>query len=95
MRARLRANHAWQMTPGGLLLGAAVAASAQEIVRLEKVTVTGTNIPRIESETGLPLQVITRDELLQGGVQTVQDLLVPYTSPYVTENPTLNHIREC
>lgn len=40
-----------------------------------KVQVTGTNIARIEGESGLPVQVITRDELIDGGVQTMQELL--------------------
>jgi len=43
--------------------------------KLEKVEVTGSRIARIEGESGLPLQVITREELLDGGVQTMQDLL--------------------
>lgn len=43
--------------------------------KLEKVEVTGSRIARIEGESGLPVQVITREELLDGGVQTMQDLL--------------------
>jgi iron complex outermembrane receptor protein len=45
------------------------------VVPIEKVLVTGSNIPRVEGETGLPLQTITREEIINGGVQTVQELL--------------------
>ena len=45
------------------------------VEKLEKLVVTGSNIPRIEGESGLPLQIITRDELTNGGVQTGQELL--------------------
>src|SRR5689334_3602570 len=40
-----------------------------------KVEVTGSNLRRLEGESGLPLQIITREELLNGGVQTAQELL--------------------
>ena len=60
------------------LLAAPLAAQQQDsasVTKLEKVVVTGTRIAGIEGETGLPVQIITRDELLDGGVQTMQDLL--------------------
>lgn len=41
----------------------------------ERIDITGSNIPRAEGETGLPVQIITRGELERGGVQTAQDLL--------------------
>ena len=40
-----------------------------------RVTVTGTSIKRVEQETGSPVQVITREEIDQTGVRSVQDLL--------------------
>ena len=37
---------------------------------------TGSNIvPKIEGESSLPVQVITRDEMQKGGIQTAADLL--------------------
>jgi iron complex outermembrane receptor protein len=54
----------------GLLLTAA-PASAQDM----KVNVTGTNVKRIDTETGAPVQVITREDIEQTGVTSVQDLL--------------------
>ena len=52
-----------------------LAAVAQEVQRGEKIEVTGTNIRRVESETGLPVQVITRDDMERAGIQTAQDLV--------------------
>jgi iron complex outermembrane receptor protein len=54
----------------GLLLTAA-PASAQDM----KVNVTGTNVKRVDTETGAPVQVITREDIEQTGVTSVQDLL--------------------
>ena len=57
---------------------ASVVGAQQEadgVVSLGKVEVTGSNIKRVEGETGLPLQIMTREELLRGGVQTAQELL--------------------
>jgi len=61
------------------LLGVAAAVAAQDdippSVKVTRIEVTGSNIARVEGESGLPVQVITRQELLDGGVQTMQDLL--------------------
>ena len=40
-----------------------------------RVDVTGSHITRTESEGALPLQIITRDEMINGGIQTAQELL--------------------
>jgi len=40
-----------------------------------RVEVTGSHIARIEGESGLPVQTITRQEILDAGIQTMQDLL--------------------
>ncbi|MEO8135755.1 MAG: TonB-dependent receptor [Betaproteobacteria bacterium] len=68
-----------RLASGGLVLGVAMSAAGQQeampVVTLEKVEVTGSNIRRIERESGLPVQIITRDELINGGVQTAQELL--------------------
>ena len=51
-------------------------------VELDKVVVTGSHIPRIEGETALPVQTITREEIERSGVTTPAQLLqrVPPTS---------------
>ena len=48
----------------------ALGASAQAQSQLERVQVTGTAIKRIEGETALPVQVITRNEIDKAGVTT-------------------------
>jgi iron complex outermembrane receptor protein len=53
----------------------AVTSDADAAAVTLRVDVTGSNIKRIEGETALPVQVITRDELARGGVQTAQELL--------------------
>src|SRR5258708_30774570 len=44
-------------------------------VKRGKVHVMGSNMARGEGESGLPVQVISREELINGGVQTMQELL--------------------
>ncbi len=48
-----------------------VPAYAQDM----RVNVTGTSIKRVESETGSPVQVMTREEIERTGATSVQDLL--------------------
>jgi outer membrane receptor protein involved in Fe transport len=54
-----------------LAIAAAPGARAADI----KVDVTGTNIKRIDGETGQPLQVITREEIASTGATTAMELL--------------------
>jgi len=63
---------------GGMvaLLGVGtVAAQDQPPQPRIKVEVTGSNIPRINAETALPVQVITRDDIKKTGATTVEELL--------------------
>lgn len=48
-------------------------AQAQE--SLERVTVTGSSIKRLESETALPVSVITREQIEKSGATTVEEVL--------------------
>ena len=82
MRKRTREPSRWRIAAVLSLLGAAQALAQQgSVVNLEKeVEVTATRIARIDGEGGLPVQVITREELLDGGVQTTQDLLGPVSA---------------
>lgn len=84
------------MAAGGVLLGIAFGTLAQQrddegVAQLERVEVTGSRIARAEAESGLPVQVITRDEMLQGGMQTMQDLLerISANQSYGGSNPAL------
>jgi len=54
-------------------LGLAGVAQAQET--LERVTVTGSSIKRLESETALPVTVITRAQIESSGAVNTEDLL--------------------
>ena len=40
-----------------------------------RMDVTGSNLPRSDSEPALPVQVITRDEILRSGATTTAELL--------------------
>jgi hypothetical protein len=51
---------AWLAMPA---LGQEIADDRDAAERHIRVFVTGSNIPAVERETGLPVQVITRDEI--------------------------------
>ena len=65
---------------GGVLLGAGPAAVAQSTQELERVTVTGSNIKRTDTETASPVQVITRQEIERTGKQSIQEILRTITA---------------
>ena len=58
-----------------LAAGIAGSASAQEQQQLERITITGSSIKRVESETALPVSVITRDQIVKSGATNVEDIL--------------------
>ena len=43
--------------------------------KVEKIEITGSSIKRIDGETALPVQVITREEIIRGGSTTAAELL--------------------
>jgi iron complex outermembrane recepter protein len=43
--------------------------------QLERITITGSSIKRVESETALPVSVITRDQILKSGATNIEDIL--------------------
>ncbi len=51
------------------------AAVAQESQKLERIQVTGSSIKRVESETALPVTVISRDAIEKSGAVNVEDIL--------------------
>lgn len=57
------------------LLAMSCVAQAQTQSQLERVEVTGSAIKRIEGETALPVQVITRNEIDKAGVTTAAELI--------------------
>ncbi|HEY0957588.1 MAG TPA: TonB-dependent receptor [Roseateles sp.] len=58
-----------------ILLLAASSVLAQEAQKLERIQITGSSIKRVESETALPVTVITRDAIEKSGAVNVEDIL--------------------
>ncbi len=61
---------------------AALAQSAanEKPTNLDRITVTGSNIPRVTTETASPVQVITRQEIDRTGKATIGEYLQTLTS---------------
>ena len=59
----------------GLLASPVFPAAAQETPAMPKVEITGSSIKRLNAETALPVQLITRAEIEKSGVTTVAELL--------------------
>ncbi|HFJ9974080.1 TPA: TonB-dependent receptor plug domain-containing protein, partial [Stenotrophomonas maltophilia] len=72
------------LTGGTLLLvGAAASTSAfaqEKATNLDRITVTGSNIPRTNTETPSPVQVVTRQEIDRTGKTTVAEYLQTLTA---------------
>jgi len=54
---------------------AAMAADTAPTESLERVTITGSSIKRLDSETALPVTVMTREQIQKSGAVGVEDLL--------------------
>ncbi|MGE6332380.1 TonB-dependent receptor [Stenotrophomonas sp. NPDC077659] len=69
---------------GTLLLVGAVASSSafaqEQATNLDRITVTGSNIPRTNTETPSPVQVVTRQEIDRTGKTTVAEYLQTLTA---------------
>ncbi|KAA8997894.1 TonB-dependent receptor [Stenotrophomonas cyclobalanopsidis] len=66
-----------------LLAGAAVSSTAfaqEQATNLDRITVTGSNIPRTNTETPSPVQVVTRQEIDRTGKTTVAEYLQTLTA---------------
>ncbi|WEF31268.1 TonB-dependent receptor [Pseudoduganella chitinolytica] len=59
----------------GLCANAALAQSAAPGTPLPRVEITGSAIRQIESETPLPVQVVTREDIEKAGVTTAAELM--------------------
>ena len=55
-------------------------AQEQQATNLDRITVTGSNIPRATTETASPVQVITRQEIDRTGKATIAEYLQTLTS---------------
>ena len=75
------------MTPNKVALVAALAscialcAQAQTVAQSkERIEVTGSSIKRVDAETAVPVQIITRQEIERTGVATTEELLKHVTA---------------
>jgi iron complex outermembrane recepter protein len=62
------------LTLAAALLGSTLAAQAQD-AKLERVEITGSSIKRIDAETALPVQVLTREDIAKTGASTAAELM--------------------
>jgi iron complex outermembrane receptor protein len=62
---------------GTLMLAGPASAQPtdQQKQQLEKITITGSNIRRTDTETVAPVQIITREEIARTGLQSVGEVL--------------------
>jgi iron complex outermembrane receptor protein len=60
---------------GSAALYGTAALAQQSTQELQRVTVTGSNIKRTDSETASPVQVIRREEIERTGKQSIQEVL--------------------
>ena len=51
-----------------------------QTVQLQRVEVTGSSIKRIDAETALPVQIITREQIQKTGAANVEQLLQTISS---------------
>ena len=59
----------------GTMSLALAQAEAPQKGELEKITITGSNIKRVNLETASPVQIITREELVRGGATSLNEVL--------------------
>ena len=85
-RTKLASALLYAVGVGGAALIASSSAFAQQPPpqqpppqRIEKIEVTGTNIKRIEGETALPVQIISREAIEKSGATSVQEIIQQLT----------------
>lgn len=61
------------------LLGAVGAPALAQDAAVQRVQITGSSIKRIDAETALPMQVITREDIAKAGVTTAAELVATLT----------------
>jgi iron complex outermembrane receptor protein len=73
---------------GALLLGGPLRAQQQ----LERVVITGSTVPRVDAETALPVQVITRQDIERSGALGVDDLMSRISANFGGSNEAVSII---
>jgi iron complex outermembrane receptor protein len=73
-----------------LLVATSIPAWSQDetepIVRLERIEVTGSHIPRTEIESALPVQIITREDINRSGSTTVAEVMAKVSANIVGDS---------
>jgi iron complex outermembrane receptor protein len=88
-------------TLGPTILASAVAAAlglmaqtaqAQEAPKMQRVEITGSSIKRIDSETALPVQLITREDIDKMGATTAAELVknISANTAPLTDGPSIS-----
>ena len=62
------------------LYGGAVMAQQADVQQLQRVTVTGSNIRRVDTETPSPVQVITEADIKKSGYTSISEVLQTLTA---------------
>ena len=75
LKATTIAVHMALATMALALSTVALAQTGTDPAKLEKVEVTGSSIKRVEGETALPVQTITKDDIQKAGVTTAAEIL--------------------
>lgn len=62
---------------GGMTIGASAqeADKTKEVEKVERVTITGSSIKRIDAETALPVTVIKADEFVKKGMTSIEEVM--------------------
>jgi iron complex outermembrane receptor protein len=63
------------MFAGGLAIGSHAALAQETPATMQRVEVTGSSLKRVDSETALPVQVMTKAEISRTGATSTQELL--------------------
>ena len=77
---RTQLSIAVSATLAAALVATATDAMAQAAQQLDRVEITGSSIKRIEGETALPVQVITREDIQKTGATNVEQLMQTVSS---------------
>ena len=73
---------------GTAALVSAPTFAQQQTQELQRVTVTGSNIKRTDTETASPVQVLTREDIEKTGKQSISEVLRGITADGVGSIPT-------
>ena len=63
-----------------VLMAVAASAQAQAPAQMERVEVTGSSIKRVDSESALPVTIVTKEEIRRSGVASTEALLASIAS---------------